>query len=156
SALELRARLARNTGRSLRLSIVVVARATTPDELDRAAEAVRLGFATTLTHCEATHLRHLDAAASTWPLAGDRLGMGKLADSAAVTTCVPWVEAVCSDHGGYSLGRALDTATPVRLAPFDAGLHPNANIAVFAASGHGKSYALGTIVLEATARGTGS
>jgi type IV secretory pathway VirB4 component len=44
----------------------------------------------------------------------------------------------------------------VHVAPFDTTHHSNANIAVIAASGQGKSYAIGALVLEAAARGIGS
>jgi type IV secretory pathway VirB4 component len=39
---------------------------------------------------------------------------------------------------------------------FDSSKHSNANVAVFATSGHGKSFAIGALVLEATTRGVGS
>ena len=155
-ALDLRARLARNQGRSLRLSITGVARADDAATLEHAAEAVRSAFAATLASCEPAHLQHLGAAMSAWPLGRDHLGGAKLVDSAAAATCVPWVEAGCDDPGGYPLGRSLATASPVRLDPFDTAHQANANIAVLAASGQGKSYTLGAIVLGAAARGRGS
>ncbi|TMC47058.1 MAG: DUF87 domain-containing protein [Chloroflexi bacterium] len=156
SVLDLRDRLARNQARPLRLSLTAIARATSIDDLDHAAEALRVGFLTMLTTSETLHLRHLEAAETCWPLGDDRLGMSKLVDSVAASTCVPWVEAVCDDPGGDALGRALQGDGPVRVAPFDTEHHANANIAVFAASGQGKSYALGTVVLEAAAHGVGS
>jgi hypothetical protein len=155
-ALDLRARLARNQGRSLRLSLTGVARALDHAALDAAAEAVRTGFAATLAGCEPAHFQHLDAAMSAWPLGRDHLGDAKLVDSAAAATCVPWVEAGCDDPGGYPLGRSLATAAPVRIDPFDTAHHANANIAVLAASGQGKSYTLGALLLAAAARGRGS
>ncbi|HVS42695.1 MAG TPA: hypothetical protein VMU20_10530 [Candidatus Dormibacteraeota bacterium] len=155
-ALDLRARLARNQGRSLRLSLTAVARAPDPASLEHAADAVRVAFAATLAGCEPAHFRHLDAAMSAWPLGRDHLDGAKLVDSAAAATCIPWVEAGCDDPGGYALGRALATAAPARVDPFDTVHHPNANIAVLAASGQGKSYTLGAVVLAAAARGRGS
>jgi hypothetical protein len=155
-ALDLRARLARNQGRSLRLSLTGVARAGGPAELDQAAETVRVAFAATLASCEPAHFQHLEAAMSAWPLGRDHLGDAKLVDSAALASCVPWVEAGCDDPRGYPLGRSLATATPVRIDPFDTSHHANANIAVLAASGQGKSYTLGALVLAAAARGRGS
>jgi hypothetical protein len=155
-ALDLRARLARNQGRSLRLSVTGVARAGGADELEQAAEAVRVAFAATLASCEPAHFEHLEAAMSAWPLGRDHLGGAKLVDSAALASCVPWVEARCDDPAGYPLGRSLATAAPVRIDPFDTVHHANANIAVLAASGQGKSYTLGALVLAAAARGRGS
>ena len=155
-ALDLRGRLARNEGRSLRLSVTGVARAAGPAELEHAAEAVRVAFAATLASCEPAHFEHLDAAMSAWPLGRDRLGGAKLVDSWALASCVPWVESGCDDPHGYPLGRSLATAAPVRVDPFDTAHHANANIAVLAASGQGKSYTLGALVLAAAARGRGS
>jgi len=156
SALDLRGRLARNEGRAARLSLVAVARAHDAAELDLAAEALRSAAGATLAHCEPTHLQHLEAAASAWPLGRDLAGQAKLLDTTALSTCIPWCSSVCDDPGGYSLGTATATGTPVRVAPFDGERHGNANVAVIAASGQGKSYAIGTLVLEAASRGVGS
>ena len=77
-------------------------------------------------------------------------------DSTAAATCVPWIEAGCADPGGYRLGAAIRSGLPVRVAPFDTSRHSNPNVAVFAASGHGKSFAIGTLVLEAAVAGVNS
>jgi hypothetical protein len=155
-ALDLRGRLARNEGRAARLGLVAVARARDHAELDLATEALRSAAAATLAHCDPAHLQHLEAAATAWPLGHDRIGHGKLLDTTALATCLPWTSSVCDDPGGYALGTAVATGTPVRVAPFDGERHGNANVAVIAASGQGKSYAIGTLVLEAAARGVGS
>jgi type IV secretory pathway VirB4 component len=105
---------------------------------------------------EVTHFRHLAAHVSTRPLGIDALRAGKLVDSTAAATCIPWIEAGCSDPDGYRLGAATRSGLPVRVAPFDTTRHPNPNIAVFAASGHGKSFAIGTLVLEAAVAGVNS
>ena len=156
SALDLRGRLARNEGRAARVGLVAVARAQDVATLDLAGEALRTAAGATLAHCEPAHLQHLEAAAAAWPLAHDLLGAGKLVDTTALATCIPWTASVCDDPGGYALGHATATGTPVRVAPFDTTHHGNANVAVIAASGQGKSYAIGALVLEAAARGVGS
>lgn len=156
SALDLRGRLARNEGRAARLSLIAVARAPDLTTLDAATEALRTAAAGTLAHCEPAHLQHLEAAASAWPLGRDLLDAHKLIDTTALATCIPWTSTTCDDPGGYGLGSATGTGTPVRIAPFDTTHHGNANVAVIAASGQGKSYAIGALVLEAAARGTGS
>jgi hypothetical protein len=154
--LELRSRLARNQSGSVRVSITATARARTTEELDRGSSALRVAMTSTLAQAEVTHLRHLDAAITTWPLGVDRLDMTKLVDTTAAATCVPWMETLCNDPHGYALGRATSDDVPVQLDPFDVSHHANANVAVFAASGQGKSYALGLITLEAAARGVGT
>jgi hypothetical protein len=155
-ALDLRARLARNQGRAARISLVAVARAPGAAELDAATEALRAAAASTLAQCEVAHLQHLEAAASAWPAGRDLLDNAKLVDTTALATCLPWTSTTCDDPGGYALGSTITGNTPVRVAPFDTEHHGNANIAVIAASGQGKSYAIGALVLEAAARGVGS
>jgi hypothetical protein len=156
SASALRERLARNQGRPLHLSVVATVRAATHEFLNARSVALQLGFASSLIGVEVTHFRHMAALTSTLPLGVDSLGVGKLVDSTAAATCVPWIEAGCADPGGYRLGAAIRSGLPVRVAPFDTSRHPNANIAVFAASGHGKSFAIGALVLEAAVAGVNS
>ena len=156
SATALRERLARNLGRPLYLSLVATVRGRTLDEVAARSDVLRVGFASALVGMEVTHFRHMAALVSTQPLGVNALGTGKLVDSTAASTCVPWIEAGCSDPGGYRLGAAIRSGLPVRVAPFDTARHPNPNVAVFAASGHGKSFAIGTLVLEAAVAGVNS
>ena len=156
SATALRDRLARNQGQPLHLSVIGTVRGDSDDVVEARSEALRLGFASSMIGVEVTHFRHMAALVSTLPLGLDALGAGKLVDSSAAATCVPWIEAGCSDPGGYRLGAAIRSGLPVRVAPFDTTRHPNPNVAVFAASGHGKSFAIGALVLEAAVAGVNS
>ncbi|HEY4869381.1 MAG TPA: DUF87 domain-containing protein [Candidatus Dormibacteraeota bacterium] len=156
SAFALRSRLARNQGRPMHLSITVAVRARTLAELHRRSDLARLAFQAALAAAEPAHFRHLSAYVTTLPLARDALGGGKLVESSAAATCIPWVEAGCSDPGGYRIGAGLRTGVPVTVAPFDTARHNNANVAVLAASGHGKSFAVGALVLEAATQGAGA
>jgi hypothetical protein len=156
SATALRDRLARNIGRPLHLSVIATARGTSVEEVSTRSDVLRLGFASALIGVEVTHFRHMAALVSTLPLGVNALRSGKLVDSTAAATCVPWIEAGCSDADGHRLGAATRSGLPVRVAPFDTARHSNANIAVFAASGHGKSFAIGTLVLEAAVAGVNS
>ena len=153
SAFHLRGRLARNLGRPLHLSITAVVRARDLRGLARAGDAVRLAFQAALVGCEPAHFRHLAALVTSLPLAADPLHAVKLVESGAAALCFPWVEAGCAEPGGYRLGETLRAQTPVRIAPFDASRHINANIAVLGASGHGKSFAIGALMLEAATQG---
>ena len=153
AAFQLRGRLARSLGRPLHLSVTAVVRGETLEQLHQRGDVVRLAFQSALTGCEPAHFRHLAAFVTSLPLAVDALGAVKLVESGAAATCAPWVAAGCADPGGYRLGQTLRSRSPVRVAPFDTSRHANANIAVLATSGHGKSFALGALVLEAAARG---
>jgi hypothetical protein len=156
AALDLRDRLARNEGRSLTLSLTAVARGSDQASLDAATAALGAGFSMALTRAYPAHFDHLATTVCALPLVDDRSPHRKLVDSAAAATCVPFVEAICDDPGGCLIGRALGSDTPVRLALFDRSRYSNANVAVLAASGRGKSYAIGMLVLNAAARGTAS
>jgi hypothetical protein len=156
SATALRDRLARNVGRPLHLSVIATARGRSNAEAEARSDVLRLGFESALIGVEVTHFRHPLAVVGTLPLCLEALRMGKLVDSTAAATCIPWIEAGCADPDGYRLGAVIRSGLPVRVAPFDTARHSNPNIAVFAASGHGKSFAIGTLVLEAAVAGVNS
>ena len=156
SATALRDRLARNLGRPLLLSVVATVRGRTDHEAEARSAELQLGFAAAQIGVEVTHLRHMAALVSTLPFCVDGMMSGKLVDSTAAATCIPWVEAGCADPDGYRLGAVIRSGVPVRVAPFDTERHSNPNIAVFAASGHGKSFAIGTLLLEAAVAGVNS
>ena len=120
-----------------------------------AAEVVRAAAAGAGLRLRHTHLCHGAALRQTDPC-GDTATGGKLVDSSAAATCLPLTETVCDDDDGYRLGVTRRSGLPVAVDVFDTGHHNNANVAVFAASGHGKSYTIGALVLEAVARGVGA
>jgi Helicase HerA, central domain len=151
----LRDRLARNEVRPLRLSIAIAARGSTEAEAQHAAEVIRAAAAGAGLQLRHAHLRHVTAVRSTLPRAEEAPG-GKLVDSAAAATCLPLTETVCDDPAGYRLGVTRRSGVPVVVDVFDSVQHSNANLAVFATSGHGKSFTIGALVLEATTRGVGS
>lgn len=153
SAFELRTRLARNLGRPLHLSITAAVRAPDIEQLRRAGETMRVAFQSALASSEPAHFRHTAAFMSTLPLGIDAVHAHKLVESSAAAVCFPWVDAGCADRDGYRLGATLRGETPVAIAPFDTARHINANIAILAASGHGKSFAMGALMLEAATRG---
>ncbi|MDQ6848071.1 MAG: ATP-binding protein [Candidatus Dormibacteraeota bacterium] len=151
----LRDRLARNEVRALRLSIVVAVRGADEAEARHGADVVRAAAAGAGLRLRHTHMRHAMALRATLPL-GEVASTGKLIDSAAGATCLPLTETVCDDAAGYRLGVTRRTGVPLAVDVFDTAQHSNANLAVFATSGHGKSYTIGALVLEATARGVGA
>jgi hypothetical protein len=151
----LRDRLVRNEVRPLRLSIVIAVRGDTERDAHHSAEVVRAAAAGTGLRLRRTHLCHARAVRQTDP-AGETATAGKLVDSAAAATCLPLTETVCDDTGGYRLGVSRRTGIPVAIDVFDTAHHGNGNVAVFAASGHGKSYTIGALVLEAVTRGVGA
>jgi len=154
NAVALRDRLARNVSRPLHLAMCAVARGPDIAALQRARHDVRAAFAATLCQIESARFRQLDAFLTAAPLGRDRLLEQKLVESRSAATCLPWTQPHFDDGAGYRLGVLGDNGGPVRVDPFDSDRHGNANIAIIAASGHGKSFAIGTIILEALTRGT--
>jgi hypothetical protein len=155
AASQLRDRLARNEVRPLRLSITVATRGATEAQARHAADVVRAAAAGSGLRLRHAHLRHSGALRGTLP-SGEAPGGGKLVDSTAAATCLPLTETVCDDPAGYRIGLTRRTGVPVAIDVFDTAQHSNANLAVFATSGHGKSFTLGALVLEAAARGIGA
>jgi Helicase HerA, central domain len=151
----LRDRLARNEVRPLRLAIVIAVRGADEAEARHGAEVVRAAAAGAGLRLRHTHLRHGLALRRTLP-GGEVAATGKLIDSTAAATCLPLTETICDDARGYRLGVTRRSGVPVAVDVFDTTHHSNANLAVFATSGHGKSYTIGALVLEATARGVGA
>ncbi len=157
SATALRERLARNLGRPLHLSLVATVRGSTLEEVAARSDVLRLGFASALVGMEVTHFRHMAALVSTLPALRQRARGGQARRTRPRRRRASrGSRPAARDPGGYRLGAAVRSGLPVRVAPFDTARHPNPNIAVFAASGHGKSFAIGTLVLEAAVAGVNS
>jgi hypothetical protein len=148
----LRDRLARNGGRPLRLWVTAAALGEDEAGLDAAWGLLRGAFAATSATCRPAHFEHRAAALSVWGL-GPPVGAGKLVDSHAAASCVPWLQAEIDDPDGYRIGRMADSGLPVSVAPFDESRHVNANIGIFAASGQGKSFLIGGLLIEARRHG---
>ena len=151
----LRDRLARNEVRPLRLALAVAVHGRDQAAARHAAEVVRAAAAAGGLRLRHAHLRHAALVAATGPRA-EPPDAGRLVDSVAAATCLPLTETVCDDPAGYRLGLNRRSGVPVAVDLFDTVQHSNANAAVFAASGHGKSFTIGALVLEAAAHGVGS
>ena len=148
AAQRLRDRLARNTGRPLRMWLTAVALGEDAERLNLAWGRMQGAFAATSARSRPAHLVHLEAALSTWGWVPPP-GPGKLVDSQAAASCAPWVQTSIDDPGGYRIGRMTDSGLPVAVAPFDEVRHVNANVGIFAASGQGKSFLIGGLIIEA-------
>jgi hypothetical protein len=152
AARRLRDRLARNTGRPLRLWLTAVALGEDRRTLELSWGRLCGAFAATLGVCRPGHFEHLDGALAAWGL-GPPPGPGKLVDSHAAASCAPWLQTSIQDADGYRVGRMVDSGLPVSVAPFDTDHHVNANVGIFAASGQGKSFLIGALLIEARRHG---
>ena len=156
SILSLRERIARNEVGAVETSITCLVRARSEDELNTSVTAVRAALDATGCAVHTTYFQHHAALRTVQPTGYDALAPGKLTTSDAAATLLPWVCSDISDPDGYSIGVASQGGAPVSVNPFATRHHPNANIGVFAASGAGKSFLLGTIILEAARSGAGA
>jgi hypothetical protein len=152
AARRLQGRLARNTGRPLRLWLTAVALGADAEELEAAWGGLRSSFAATLGVCRSGRFEHLAGALAASGL-GPPPGPGKLVDSQAAALCAPWLQASIEDPDGYRIGRMVESGLPVSVAPFHQTRHVNANIGIFAASGQGKSFLIGGLLIEARRHG---
>ncbi|MGD0833049.1 MAG: DUF87 domain-containing protein [Candidatus Dormibacteria bacterium] len=146
-------RLARNAGRPMRLWLTAAALGDDPESLKRSWGRLQAAFGASLVAPRPGHFEHLGGVLAAWGL-GPPVGPGKLVDSHAAASCVPWLQTTIADPDGYRIGRMADSGLPVRLSPFDERHHANANIGIFAASGQGKSFLIGTLLIEARRHGT--
>ena len=152
AATQLRDRIARNRGRPLRIGISTVVRA----DADGPAVAegirmVRSRFAATMVQVRTEHFDHMKSAQVCWGLAPPG-HQGKLVDSEAAVTCIPWSDSRLTDPDGYVMGYTTANGLPFTIDPFRSPEYANANIGIFAASGQGKSFLIGSMLIEAHRR----
>ncbi|GAC1481842.1 MAG: hypothetical protein PVSMB9_07310 [Candidatus Dormibacteria bacterium] len=93
---------------------------------------------------------------ASWPLGVDLLGREKILPTSAVATLFPWLLEDLADKDGHYWGYNKETGGLCVFDPFDEGRFSNANIAVLAHSGAGKSYAAASVVLSGHTRGIGA
>src|SRR5260370_1594299 len=93
---------------------------------------------------------------STWPLGTDLLGREHMLHTGALTPMMPWLQGDFADAEGHYWGYNKETGGLCVFDPFDADRFSNANIAVLAHSGAGKSYAAASVVLSGHTRGIGA
>jgi hypothetical protein len=155
NVIDLRRRLAFGESRPLAVSVCAVAHSATTEELSRDIRTIEDAITQTTARAARLHFRQRDAVAHASVLAAPGPAPAKLMTAEAAVTMMPWHEADLLEEGGYVLGRAVGSRLPVRFDPFDSSVRTNANIAVFASSGQGKSFAVGTLILEAARCGRG-
>jgi type IV secretory pathway VirB4 component len=93
---------------------------------------------------------------SSWPLGMDMLGREHILHTSAVATMMPWLQEDLADADGHYWGYNKETGGLCIFDPFDEDRFSNANIAVLAHSGAGKSYAAASVVLSGYTRGIGA
>jgi uncharacterized protein DUF87 len=148
--------LARNEEKAFAVSFYLTVGADDPVELRTQIEALRASCRRMMLHTVQPYFEMRQALLSSWPLGTDLLGREHILQTSALTTMMPWLQEDLADADGHYWGYNKDTGGLCVFDPFDEERFTNANIAVLAHSGAGKSYAAASVVLSGYTRGIGA
>jgi conjugal transfer ATP-binding protein TraC len=148
--------LARNEERVFAVSFYITVAADDAAQLRTQTEALRSACRRMMLRTVHPYFEMREALLSCWPLGTDLLGREQIMHSGALTTFFPWLQEDLADPEGHYWGYNKGTGGLCVFDPFDESRFPNANIAVVAHSGAGKSYAAASIVLSGYSRGIGA
>ncbi len=135
----LRDALQRGEQRVFSVSLYVLLRAGSPRVLDDLTRRVETTLDGMLVHSRVAILEQERAFRACLPTARDELLAYRNLDTTSLATTFPFRSDSLSMERGVLYGVAHRSQTPVIVDPFDASLE-NANLAVFAMAGAGKSY----------------
>jgi len=135
----LRDALQRGEQRVFSVSLYVLLRAGSPRGLDDLTRRVETTLDGMLAHSRAAILEQERAFRACLPTAHDELLAYRNLDTTSLATTFPFTSGSLSMERGVLYGVATRSQSPVIVDPFDASLE-NANLAVFAMAGAGKSY----------------
>ncbi|MEA2636742.1 MAG: hypothetical protein QOH92_3509 [Chloroflexota bacterium] len=155
-ALTVHQALARNEEKAFAVSFYLTIGADDPVELRSQAEALRASCRRMMLQTVQPFFEMRQGLISSWPLGMDVLGREHILHTSAVTTMMPWLQEDLADADGHYWGYNKETGGLCIFDPFDEDRFSNANIAVLAHSGAGKSYAAASIVLSGYTRGIGA
>jgi type IV secretory pathway VirB4 component len=155
-ALAIHQALARNEEKAFAVSFYLTIGADDPVELRTQAEALRASCRRMMLQTVQPYFEMRQALLSSWPLGMDLLGREHIVHTSALTTMIPWLQEDLADADGHYWGYNKDTGGLCVFDPFDDQRFTNANIAVLAHSGAGKSYAAASVVLSGYTRGVGA
>ncbi len=125
-----------------------------PDEASLAeiTQTARAHFAATLGKLDALPFRQREGLLSTLPLALNAVAVWRTLDTSSLARLYPFSPPDLDTRGGDLRGIDMRASSPVVYDPWD-GTHLNANTAVLARSGSGKSFATKLGVLRGLCRG---
>ena len=155
-ALTVHQALARNEEKAFAVSFYLTIGAENPVALRTQTDALRASCRRMMLQTVQPFFEMRQALLSSWPLGTDLLGREHILHSSALTTMLPWLQEDLSDAEGHYWGYNKETGGLCVFDPFDAERFSNANIAVLAHSGAGKSYAAASVVLSGHTRGIGA
>ena len=148
----LRDEVQRGRERLFHASLSVTLHAENQDTLKDLTQKARAHFAATLGKLDNLAFRQREGLLSTLPLALNAVAVWRTLDTSSLARLFPFSPPDLDTRSGTLYGIDLRACAPVVYDPFD-GTHLNANTAVLARSGSGKSFATKLGVLRGLCRG---
>ncbi len=148
----LRDEVQRGRERLFHASLSVTLHAENADTLKDLTQKARAHFAATLGKLDNLGFRQREGLLSTLPLALNAVAVWRTLDTSSLARLFPFSPPDLDTRSGTLYGIDLRACAPVVYDPFD-GTHLNANTAVLARSGSGKSFATKLGVLRGLCRG---
>jgi hypothetical protein len=149
----LRERLQRGEDRLFAVSLYLLVRSRSLHELDELTRRVEEQVDALLAHSRRALWEQERGLRSCLPEARDQLIVPRTMDTSALAATLPFVGPSLAMDGGVLVGLDRASQTPVLLDPFDRSLD-NANFAVIAPAGSGKSFFCKLLMLRQLAIGT--
>ena len=150
--MRLRDEVQRGRERLFHASLSVTLHAGDEESLKELTQRARAHFAASLGKLDALPFRQREGLLSTLPLALNAVAVWRTLDTSSLATLYPFSPPDLDTRGGTLYGIDMRASSPVVYDPWD-GTHLNANTAVLARSGSGKSFATKLGVLRGLCRG---
>ena len=150
--MRLRDEVQRGRERLFHASLSVTLHAPDEETLDELTQRARAHFAASLGKLDALPFRQREGLLSTLPLALNAVAAWRTLDTSSLARLFPFSPPDLDTRGGSLYGIDMRASSPVVYDPWD-GTHLNANTAVLARSGSGKSFATKLGVLRGVTRG---
>ncbi len=148
----LRDEVQRGRERLFHASLSLTLHAADEESLKELTQRAKAHFAATLGKLDALPFRQREGLLSTLPLALNAVAVWRTLDTSSLARLYPFSPPDLDTRGGDLRGIDMRASSPVVYDPWD-GTHLNANTAVLARSGSGKSFATKLGVLRGICRG---
>ena len=148
----LRDEVQRGRERLFHASLSVTLHAPDEETLSELTQRAKAHFAASLGKLDALPFRQREGLLSTLPLALNAVAAWRTLDTSSLARLFPFSPPDLDTRGGSLYGIDMRASSPVVYDPWD-GTHLNANTAVLARSGSGKSFATKLGVLRGVTRG---
>ncbi len=150
--MRLRDEVQRGRERLFHASLSVTLHAADEESLKELTQRAKAHFAASLGKLDALPFRQREGLLSTLPLALNAVAVWRTLDTSSLARLYPFSPPDLDTRGGTLYGIDMRASSPVVYDPWD-GTHLNANTAVLARSGSGKSFATKLGMLRGLCRG---